>query len=84
MIIDKTAQKRILNYLKQQISSPENPRFFGKTLTGDKQSLWRYRVGDYRIICQLIDRDLIILAIKVDHRRSINNINQNIIISLFL
>jgi mRNA interferase RelE/StbE len=69
--LDRLAQRKILNYLKEQIATLENPRLFGKALQGNKQGLWRYRVGDYRIICQILDNELIILVIKVGHRKNI-------------
>ena len=69
--LDQPTQKRILNYIQKQISSAQNPRISGKALTGNKQGLWRYRVGDYRIVCQIIDEELIIVVIKVGHRRSV-------------
>lgn len=53
--LDRGVQKRIINYLKQQVLIENNPRLFGKRLTGDKSGLWRYRVGDHRIICDLGD-----------------------------
>ena len=69
--IDKVAQKRIFNYLRKKIAIEENPRIFGKSLKGDKKGLWRYRVGNYRIICELQDKNMIVLVIKVGHRKSI-------------
>ncbi|WP_017296318.1 type II toxin-antitoxin system RelE family toxin [Geminocystis herdmanii] len=66
-----SVQKKIIIYLKQQIASQENPRLFGKSLHGNMQGLWRYRVGDYRIICQILDHELIILVVKVGHRKHI-------------
>lgn len=69
--IDRVAQKRIITYLKKQVAVQNNPRNLGKNLTGNKQGLWRYRVGDYRIICQLLDQDLTVLVIKVGHRKSV-------------
>jgi len=69
--LDKLAQKKIINYLKTQLELIENPRLFGKPLQGNKRGLWRYRVGDYRIICQILDNELLILVIKVGHRKNI-------------
>ena len=69
--LDRIAQKHIISYLKEQVAVQNNPRIFGKNLKGDKQGLWRYRVGDYRVICQILDENLIILAIKVGHRKSV-------------
>ncbi len=69
--LDSVTQKRIITYLKQKIATQNNPRLFGKGLIGDKQGLWRYRVGDYRIICQLLDEEITVLVIKVGHRQSV-------------
>ena len=49
----------------------EDPRQLGKALTGDKGGLWRYRIGDYRVICKLEDERLGVLVLDVDHRRQI-------------
>jgi mRNA interferase RelE/StbE len=69
--IDKNAQKRIIDYLKKKVATQDNPRIFGKSLKGDKRGFWRYRVGDYRIICDLFDDQMIILVIKIGHPQSI-------------
>lgn len=53
------------------ITTLENPRDRGKALTGGLSGLWRYRVGDYRIVCDLQDARLVILVIDVDHRSNI-------------
>ncbi len=68
--LDKTVQKRIFKYLNK-LTTVENPRLFGKALQGDLQGLWRYRVGDYRLICQILDAEITILVIKVGHRKNI-------------
>ena len=54
-----TAQKRIINYLKEKIKSAEDPRLFGKPLSGDLNGVWRYRVGDYRILATIEDKNFI-------------------------
>lgn len=69
--LDKFAQKKIINYLKTKIETSENPRLFGKALQGNKKGLWRYRVSDYRLICQILDNELLILVIKIGHRKNI-------------
>lgn len=66
-----TAQKKILNYLKEKILHTENPRLFGKPLSGDLKNLWRYRVGDYRILAQIEDDYFIILIVHVGHRKNV-------------
>ena len=58
----------ILSYLND-IASLENPRSRGKSLTANYSGYWRYRIGDYRIICEIIDAKLVIEVVKVGHRR---------------
>ncbi len=68
--LDKTIQEALAKYFRKVIES-NNPRSFGKALTGDKKGLWRYRIGDYRAICEIHNDELKIIAIKIDHRRKI-------------
>lgn len=49
----------------------DTPQIFGKGLKGNKAGLWRYRIGNYRLICEIIDNKLIILVLTVGHRREI-------------
>lgn len=71
--------KKLDPYIKQMIKSwiiknlvdCDDPRQYGKALVGDRVGQWRYRVGDYRIICTIDDNSLIILALEVGHRRII-------------
>ncbi len=69
--LDKQIEKRIISYLKKVIL--ENPRKQGRPLTGDKSQFWRYRMGEYRIICRIVDEDFIVLIIAVGHRKEIYN-----------
>ena len=69
--LDRTAQADILRYFKTRIATGENPRRFGKALTGGLAGLWRYRVRDYRIICQIEDREVTVLVLDIGHRREI-------------
>ena len=66
-----TAKKLILTFFAQRIQTPEDPRRFGKALSANLTGLWRYRVEDYRIICQIQDERLVVLAIRVGHRRNV-------------
>ncbi|MBN1404647.1 MAG: type II toxin-antitoxin system RelE/ParE family toxin [Opitutales bacterium] len=68
---DRQVQTLILRYLKERIATSDDPRRFGKALQHDKAGLWRYRVGDYRIICEIRDGELVVLVIAVGHRREI-------------
>jgi mRNA interferase RelE/StbE len=65
------AQRDIISYLDGRISGGEDPRRFGKGLKADLVGLWRYRVGDYRILCQITDRELLVLVVAVGHRRDV-------------
>ena len=69
--IDKQWQSKILDYLEDEIATLEDPKDKGKGLVGNKKGLWRYRVGDYRIICQIIDDEVVILVVIVGHRKNV-------------
>ena len=69
--LDRPVRDRILDYLHERIEGCKNPRHFGEPLKGGKAGLWRYRVGDYRIICELRDDVLVVLALAVGHRREV-------------
>ncbi|MBQ7559892.1 MAG: type II toxin-antitoxin system RelE/ParE family toxin [Synergistaceae bacterium] len=68
--LDKITQKKIYNFLNRLPLYP-SPRSVGSSLKGNHSGKWRYRVGDYRIICRLHDDVLIIEAIKIGHRSKI-------------
>ena len=65
------ASQRVIAFLDERIQNSENPRLFGKVLTGDLGEFWRYRTGDYRILCQIDDGELIVLVVKVGHRSDV-------------
>lgn len=69
--MDKQNAKSILNFLEQRIATLDNPRTHGKPLKGEFDIFWRYRVGDYRILCEIQDGELIILAAVIGHRKAI-------------
>ena len=69
--LDRDARKKIIEYLEKRVLASQNPYQFGKPLKGNKAGIWRYRVGNYRILCQIEDRALIVLVIAVGHRKDI-------------
>jgi mRNA interferase RelE/StbE len=69
--LDKQAALRILDYMDKRISGQDNPRTCGKALTGSLGGLWRFRVGDYRIICDIQDGSVVILVLKIGHRSKV-------------
>lgn len=66
--LDKFTQKRIKSYLEKLT---ENPRNKGKMLIANRHGQWRYRIGDFRVIVNIQDEKLVILALEVGHRREI-------------
>lgn len=68
--LDRPIARRIVDYL-DDVGALDDPRRRGKALVGDRAGLWRYRVGDYRVICELRDSELVILALEIGHRGSI-------------
>ncbi len=70
--LDRQIALRITKFLREKISALENPRSTGKALTGAVfGSYWRYRVGDYRVICDIQDGKLCVLVIEVGNRKEI-------------
>ena len=64
-------RRKILVFLKERIETELDPRRFGKALISILAGLWRYRIEDYRVICLIQDERLVVLALKVGHRRQI-------------
>ena len=68
--LDAAISKRVLDYL-EQVELLDNPRSRGKALTSNLSGLWRYRVGNYRILCRINDDRLIITVIEIGHRSTV-------------
>ena len=68
--MDKQIARRVRDELLE-IAKLEDPRSRGKALTGNLAGVWRYRIGDYRILCDIEDSRLVILVIDVAHRREV-------------
>lgn len=69
--MDKHTALLILKYLYKHVDGVENPREKGKGLTANRVGQWRYRIGEYRAICEIIDDELIVLALTIGHRKEI-------------
>ncbi len=69
--IDRQMQRTILDYLDERIAPLDNPRKFGKRLSSNYVGLWRYRIGDYRVICRIEDQKLAILVLRIRHRGAV-------------
>ena len=69
--IDPAGQKSIVRFLRERLKTAENPRQWGKPLQGDKRGLWRYRIGDDRLICDIQDEKITVLVLEVGHRKDV-------------
>ena len=69
--LPRETQIRIANYLRERILSVPDPRALGQALHGKFSGTWRYRVGDYRIICKIEDHKMVVLVIELGHRSEI-------------
>ena len=63
----RSLQKEFL----ENLSELENPRLKGESLTGNLSKYWKYRIGDYRLICRIEDEKLLVLIVKIGHRREV-------------
>ena len=68
---DRPQAKRIIDYMNQRIAVLEDPRSTGKALTGPMGEYWRYRVGDHRVICEIQDKTLVVLVVRIGSRRDV-------------
>lgn len=68
--LDRQVTRRIKGYL-DEVCELEDPRSRGKALTGDLAGYWRYRIGDYRVLVEIRDHELVIIAISFGHRSTI-------------
>lgn len=69
--LDKHISSLIIGWLEKNIDCCENPRMHGKGLVENKSGQWRYRIGDYRVICEIQDEEIIVLVLEIGHRREI-------------
>lgn len=70
--LDTETQNRIVKFLDGRINNhTESPRRYGEALSGELSELWKYRVGDYRIICEIRDAEVIVYVISIGNRREV-------------
>jgi len=69
--LDKTVRVMITQWIKKHLMDCDNPRAFGKALVGNLKGYWRYRIGNYRLLAIIKDDELIIVAIEIEHRKSV-------------
>lgn len=74
--LDKHVSSIIIGWIRKNLEGCENPRAHGKGLTGNRSKEWRYRIGDYRLICDIKDQKIIIYVLTVGHRKDVYKIKK--------
>ena len=69
--MDSTARNRIRRFVQERLQGTDNPRQWGAALSGRYAGLWKYRIGDYRLVCQLQGARLVVLVVKTGHRSAV-------------
>lgn len=69
--LDKNIAALIIGWVEKNLQNCENPRLHGKGLIANRSGQWRYRIGDYRLICEIQEKEITILVLEVGHRRNI-------------
>ena len=69
--LDKVTARRIVDFMDERVAQSGDTRATGKALKGPLGDLWRYRVGDYRVICDIQDKLLTVLVLQVGNRREV-------------
>jgi len=69
--LDRQIQADIVRYLRERIAGDEDPRRYGAPLRRELADRWKYRVGDYRLICEIQDRKILVLVLMVGHRGTV-------------
>ncbi|MBS5433215.1 MAG: type II toxin-antitoxin system RelE/ParE family toxin [Firmicutes bacterium] len=69
--LDRYTQRMIKSWIDKNLEGCADPRQHGKGLTANRSGQWRYRIGDYRLLCDIQDERLVILALEIGHRRAI-------------
>ncbi|KPJ79729.1 MAG: addiction module toxin RelE [Gammaproteobacteria bacterium SG8_30] len=70
--MDAQVARRLVQYLRERVAPLEDPRALGAALKGDEIGrFWKYRVGDYRIIAEIVDREIRIVVVRIGHRRDV-------------
>ena len=69
--LDKTVQRKILDYFDDRIADSSDPRVFDKSLKSSFSGLWRYRIGNFRAICRIEDEQFVVLIVRIAHRSKV-------------
>ena len=69
--LDRPVARRIIDFMDERVAKRTDPRDLGKALSGPLGKLWHYRMGDYRLICDINDKSVTVLVIRIGHRREV-------------
>jgi mRNA interferase RelE/StbE len=69
--LDKAISARIIGFMERRVAALNDPTQIGERLKGELRPFWRYRVGDYRVVCDLKKEIITVLVVRVGHRREI-------------
>jgi mRNA interferase RelE/StbE len=69
--LDRVAARRVVDFMDERVAASDDPRGVGKALKGPLGDMWRYRVGDYRVICDIQDGMLTVLVLQIGNRREV-------------
>ncbi len=69
--LDKYTSKLIIAWIKKHLDGTTDPCIHGKGLTSNRSGQWRYRIGDYRLVVDIQDKDIIVLILEIGHRKGI-------------
>ena len=70
--LDKPTARRIVQFLRGRVAPLSDPRSLGEALRGDELgSFWKYRLGDYRVVAEIVDRRVVIIVVRIGHRREV-------------
>lgn len=69
--LDRPIQKEIEKYLSKRVLTAEHPQAFGKALKGNLSEYWSYRIGDYRVISKIENQKLLVVVVRVAHRKEV-------------
>jgi mRNA interferase RelE/StbE len=68
---DPSVQKKVIHFFDERLKTTEDPKSFAKPLSGNMKHFWRFRIGDYRVICHLKEKEKIIYLLRIAHRREV-------------
>ena len=69
--MDRSSAQRIVVWMRDRVNNCENPRLWGEALVGEFSGLWKYRIGTFRLVCEIQDDKLMVLVVELGHRKEV-------------